>query len=61
MFPQEITEFRRSAGKGRRASAAGPRQKPEMPELLDHGRDGRGELQAMIVIDIFKENHRSSN
>jgi hypothetical protein len=30
-------------------------------ELQHRARDRRGELRAMIEIDIFKENHRFSN
>jgi hypothetical protein len=44
-------------------AAAGPyrptvNQDPEMAELHHRGRGRRGELRAMIKIDIFKENHR---
>jgi hypothetical protein len=35
-------------------------QDPETAELRHRGRGHRGELRAMIVIDIFKENHRFS-
>jgi hypothetical protein len=36
-------------------------QDPETAEPRHRGRDRRGELRAMIVIDIFGENHRFSN
>jgi hypothetical protein len=36
-------------------------QDPETADRHHRGRDRRGELQAMIKIDIFKENHRFSN
>jgi hypothetical protein len=39
----------------------GRRQDPETAELYHRKRGRRGELRAMIKIDIFKENHRSSN
>ena len=35
-------------------------QKPEMAELHRRGWGRRGELRAITLIDIFKENHRSS-
>ena len=46
-------------------AAAGPYrpvggQDPETAKLHHCGRGRRGELLAMIVIDIFKENHRFS-
>ena len=61
MFLEEITDFRKS-----RRVAAEPywpavSQDPETAELDHRGRGGRGELRAMIVINIFKENHRFSN
>jgi hypothetical protein len=36
-------------------------QDPETADRRHRGRDRRGELQAMIKIDIFKENRRFSN
>jgi hypothetical protein len=48
-------------GRGRRALSAALGQDSEAVAIQHHGQDGRGELRAMIVIDIFKENHRFSN
>ena len=50
------TDFRSGAEHYRPAGG----QDPETAELRHRGPGHRGELRAMIVIDIFKENHRFS-
>ena len=52
----------RSSSQGAAAKTYRPAvgQDPETAELRHRGLGRRGELRAMIVIDIFKENHRFS-
>jgi hypothetical protein len=61
MLPQEITEFRRSAGKAAEPYRPAIGEGPETVDRHNRARDRRRELQAMIIIKIFKENHRFSN
>jgi hypothetical protein len=61
MLPQEITEFRMSEGKAAEPYRPAIGQDPETAGRHHRARDRRGELWAMIEIDIFKENHRSSD
>jgi hypothetical protein len=48
-------------GRGRRTLSAALGQDSEAVEIQHHGRDGRGELRAMITTNIFKENQRFSD